>query len=291
MFEDAAAEATKDPLFRLIRPERLTAVVDIGANPIDGDPPYKPMLERGLCTVVGFEPQRSALALLAPRKSQRETYLPYAVGDGGQHTLHICQAPGMTSLFNPDGRMLALFHLFPEFGKVLSTEPVQTRRFDEIAEISAVDFLQMDVQGSELAVLQGGREKLAAAVAVQTEISFLPLYERQPLFHDVDRELRLQGFVPHAFAAVKRWGITPLLVNNDPRKPLNQLLEADIVYVRDFSRPDALSNAQLMHLALIAHHCYHSHDLTMHCLWLLCQRDALETDVQKRYVDILKAGG
>jgi hypothetical protein len=28
-----------DPLLKLLRPKRLTAVVDVGANPIDGDPP------------------------------------------------------------------------------------------------------------------------------------------------------------------------------------------------------------------------------------------------------------
>ena len=47
-----------DPLAELIRPRRLTAVVDIGANPLnsDGAPPYKPLLDRRLCTITGFEP-------------------------------------------------------------------------------------------------------------------------------------------------------------------------------------------------------------------------------------------
>ena len=37
----------------LLRPQRLTAVVDVGANPIDGDTPYKTLLERRLCTSSG----------------------------------------------------------------------------------------------------------------------------------------------------------------------------------------------------------------------------------------------
>lgn len=37
----------------LLRPSRMTEVVDIGANPIDGDPPYKSMLKEGLCRVTG----------------------------------------------------------------------------------------------------------------------------------------------------------------------------------------------------------------------------------------------
>ena len=41
---------TSDPVAALLQPERLTAVVDIGANPIDTDPPYKRMLARRLCS-------------------------------------------------------------------------------------------------------------------------------------------------------------------------------------------------------------------------------------------------
>jgi hypothetical protein len=34
-------------LLDLLKPHRVTEIVDIGANPIDGDPPYKPMLMAG----------------------------------------------------------------------------------------------------------------------------------------------------------------------------------------------------------------------------------------------------
>ena len=53
-----------DTLSAILRPARLTRVVDVGANPIDGDPPYKAMLEAGLCMFTGFEPQLHALARL-----------------------------------------------------------------------------------------------------------------------------------------------------------------------------------------------------------------------------------
>lgn len=42
--------------------------------------------------------------------------------------------------------------------------------------------------------------------------------------------------------------ISPLEINNDPRIPLNQLIEADIVYVKDFTKPENLSDEQLNHL-------------------------------------------
>ena len=43
--------------------------------------------------------------------------------------------------------------------------------------------------------------------------------------------------------------------DNRPLESMNQMLEADIVYVRDFSQASSMSVEQLKHLALIAHHC------------------------------------
>ena len=36
-----------DLLTEILKPTRATAIVDIGANPIDGEPPYKAMLAAG----------------------------------------------------------------------------------------------------------------------------------------------------------------------------------------------------------------------------------------------------
>ena len=91
-------QQTSDVLASIVNLSRRTVVVDIGANPIDGEPPYKAMLSKGLCDVIGFEPQSAALAKLNEKKGPQEAYLPYAVGDGQNHTLHVCQASGMSSL-------------------------------------------------------------------------------------------------------------------------------------------------------------------------------------------------
>ena len=40
----------------LIELDEFIDIVDIGANPIDGLPPYKPLLEKNLARVIGFEP-------------------------------------------------------------------------------------------------------------------------------------------------------------------------------------------------------------------------------------------
>jgi FkbM family methyltransferase len=273
----------------LLSPSRLTNIVDIGANPIDGDPPYASMLADGLCQVTGFDPQHEALIELQNTHGPNERYLPYAVGDGGSHILNICEASGMTSLLTPDPVNLRLFELLYPLGDVIERAALETRRLDDIVEIQHLDFLKIDIQGGELAVFQSGRRKLAECVAIQTEISFVTLYEDQPAMGDIDLELRSQGFVPHCFAAVKHWAIAPFVVDNEPRRPLNQLLEADIVYVRDFARSDSMTDEQLKHLALLAHHCYGSFDLALRCVVLLQNRRAVAPDSWQRYVEMLGA--
>jgi FkbM family methyltransferase len=277
-----------DSLAALLRPLRLTEVVDIGANPIDGDPPYKPMMQQQLCRVTGFDPHPQAIADLATRNSAQETYLPCAVGDGGQHVLNVCRGIGFASLLQPDAKTLTHFPDFAELGRVIERLPLKTRRLDDIDEIEAVDLLKIDIQGAELSVFQNGRSKLAKAVAIQTEVSFVPIYRNQPVFGDIDLELRSLGFVPHMFAAINKKMIAPML-GPDPAAAINQLVEADIVYVRNFIAADAMETEQLKHLALIAHHCYRSFDLALNCVHHLAARGAVPPDARERYLGALQA--
>jgi FkbM family methyltransferase len=275
-----------DPLWAMLRPGRLPTVVDIGANPIGGDPPYKPLLQKRLCRLFGFEPQPEALSALNAVKSDLETYLPYLVGDGGQGRLRVCRASGMTSLLEPDPDTLRQFPLFAEWGHVEREIAVATRRLDDIGEIGETDFVKIDVQGSELSVFRHGRRQLAHAIAVHTEVSFIPLYKDQPVFGEVDLELRSLGLVPHAFTDINKRMILPV-AGRTPYDALNQLLEADIVYVRDFTRPDDMDTEQLKHLALVAHHCYGSYDLAANCIHHLIRRSAIAPDVPPRYLDLI----
>ena len=276
-----------DSVSDILRPERLTAVVDIGANPIDTDPPYKRMLANRLCTVVGFEPQADALVTLNARKSDLETYLPYAVGDGAMGMLKVCQAPGMTSLLTPEPRVLNCFPGFSHFGRVTNEIPVQTRTLDSISEISQLDLLKIDVQGGELAVFRNGSSRLANAVALQAEVSFVPLYSNQPVFGDIDLALRAFGFIPHMFDKINKRMILPLHYADNLYASMNQLLEADLVYVRDFTQPDKMNSEQLKHLALIAHHCYASYDLAANCIYHLIARGSVPPDSVERYLTVI----
>jgi hypothetical protein len=95
--------------------------------------------------------------------------------------------------------------------------------------------------------------------------------------------------IPHCFAAVKNWPIAPALIGNNPYQALNQLLEADIVYVRDFTRDEKLSDAQLKKICIISHYCYKSFDLALRCIYLLESRGAIAEGSQIKYLEQLKA--
>ena len=274
----------------LLSPSRLTHVVDVGANPFDGGKPlYLPMLNAGLCQVTGFEPQHQALLALQLRRGPNELYLPYAVGDGSSRTLKVCRATGMTSLLEPDPTTLGLFPALQLCGEVVERVPLETRRLDDISEIEHLDLLKIDVQGSELSVFQNGQEKLAEAVAIQTEVSFITWYLDQPSFGEIDLELRGQGFIPHCFAGVNRRPIGDFEVGDDVLPWVNQLTEADVVYVRDFTDPDTMTDEQLKHLGLIAHHCYRSIDLAFRCVQMLEERHVVEAGCSQRYLSLSRS--
>lgn len=270
-------------ILELFQPSRLPEVVDIGANPIDGDPPYKPLLKAQMCRVTGFEPQEDALAKLQAAKSDLERYLPWAVYNGESAKLNICSSSGMTSLLRPDMSHLSLFEILKPCATVLREVEVATRRLDDIDEIEHLDFLKMDIQGGELTVIENGLQKLSSAVVVQLEVSFVTLYEGQPAFGEIDVQMRRMGFMAHSFAAIKRWPIAPYRSQSNPRAAVNQLLEADVVYIRDITKVAAMSDDQLKHLALIGHVCYGSFDLALFCIEQLVARGSIRPDAAKVY--------
>lgn len=264
-------------------------VMDVGAACINETPVYRRLLDRGLAHLNAFEGDRRQIEKIRATFGDRATVFPDFLGDGTEQTLYLAgEGTGMTSLFEPDPAVLDFFNGFDDFGKVLGTETVRTRRLDDIADLPALDLIKMDIQGSELGVLQNGTRVLNTVLALQIEVSFICLYRNQPSFGEVDVWMRQQGFLPHCFLDVKRWSIAPTKRDGSNRKPFNQLLEADIVYIRDPLKLTALSDEQLRRLALIAHICFASYDLCVHAMRELIRRGALATDVMQKYAGLVQ---
>lgn len=241
-------------------------IVDIGANPIDGEAPYKSLLDAGLAHVYGFEPSPQALARLNAAKGPNETYVPHAVYDGNEQELKVCSAQGMTSLLEPNIELLDYFHGFPEWGKVQERTPIQTVRLDDVEGIKNIDYFKIDIQGGELEVFRNGINKISDCLVIHTEVEFLPMYEGQPLFSEVEMFLRDLGFTFHRFSPLISRTVKPLLIDNDIYKGLGQVFWADAIFIKDFTKFNQLSADSLKKIALILNDIYGSFDLVLRAL-------------------------
>ena len=261
--------ADKRPsLSNIFQLDQKIDVVDIGANPIDGEgeAPYKALLDAGLAHVYGFEPNPDALARLNSMKGPNETYVPNAVYDGKEQVLKVCHAQGMTSILEPNIELLSYFHGFPEWGKVLERITIPTVRLDDVNEIKNIDYLKIDVQGAELEIFRNGVDRLEECLVIHTEVEFLPMYEGQPLFSEVELFLRNLGFLFHRFAPLVSRTVQPLLVNNDKYKGLSQVFWADAIFIKDFTKFDHLDVDRLKKIALILNDIYDSSDIVLRAL-------------------------
>ncbi len=238
---------------------RKTAIVDIGAAPIDGPPTYKAMLDAGQCTVVGFEPQPKMLEELHRAAGPNETYRSDVIGDGLTHTLYVAAYPGMTSILPLDQAALGMFQKVSDGSRTVATFNVPTSRLDDVIfPEQHCDFLRMDVQGAEAMILDNAHETLKNTVAIQLEMSWIPVYAGQLNIGEMDLKLRSLGFMPHKCIGVRSRAIAGSV---NPQE--SQLLEGDFTYIRDLRSP--LTAEQIHHLGMLAWYVFGSGDLHSRC--------------------------
>lgn len=241
--------------------------VDVGAMYVDEQSGIvNKFLKHNKGSIIGFEPVQEECDKLNARKLPGHSYLPYFIGDGNDATFHLCANPMTSSLFEPNRSLLDLFNNLGELTQVVSTSPVKTKRLDDIPECADADFLKIDVQGAELAVMQGGVNVLKHAVVVEAEAEFVPMYHGQPLFGDLDVFMRSQGFLLHSIPGLAGRVFKPLLFNNDMNAKLNQTLWTDAVWVKDFTKFRSLTPEQILKLAVIINDQYNSLDLAAFAL-------------------------
>ena len=241
----------------------MTAV-DIGAMLLEGavDPLLR-LNRLGRLKVIGFEPQQAECQKLNALAMPGRCYLPYAVANGERRTLYVTNTGMTSSLLRPNLKIVQQFNNLAELMQVVATPLVDTVRLDDVAEIRAqgCDLLKLDTQGSEAEILAHAQETLKHCLIIQTEVEFVPLYEDQPLFAEVDQLLRRHGFMFHRFLGMSGRTYSPLMVNNDPNAALSQMLWSDAVYVPDLARLDSLEPNALLKLATLLHEVYASFDL------------------------------
>ncbi|MCR5878838.1 FkbM family methyltransferase [Phenylobacterium sp. J367] len=260
------ADSLRPPLHEIVDlPDRIR-IVDVGANPIGDPPPYASLMATGRADLIGFEPNPEARQALEDAKGPYETYLPYAVADGGRHELKICLNSGMTSLLEPSVPVLSLFNNFAFWATVVERVELDTVRLDDLPEIEGMDYLKIDIQGGEVMVFENARERLRDALVVHTEVCFMQMYIDQPLYGDIDAVMRANGFMLHRFDALTTRDLSPLRIGNHKRDGHSQLFWGDVIYIRDIVDLSGLDDGQILRLANILHDCYRSFDVVLRLL-------------------------
>lgn len=76
-------------------------------------------------------------------------------------------APMTSSLFEPNTALLERYNGIEELCRVVSREDVTTSTLDSLrSEMGPIDWLKVDVQGGELAVIEGATELLKSVVYI-----------------------------------------------------------------------------------------------------------------------------
>lgn len=252
-------------------------IVDVGALPLQDSPEvYASLLERGKVRLHAFEADQAGCESLTTALGPKHNVFPLIIGDGEEKTFHQNKHAMTSSLFPPNIELADKFVGLADFMQPVESHIVQTHRLDDTIDLQSIDFLKMDVQGGELLVLDGAPRLAASALAVQTEVEFVPLYRDQPLFADIDTRLRSLEFQFHTFTGFGTRSYKPLKRVGTESEGLNQFLWADAIYVPDFSKLDVYSDERLLKLVVILHDLYQSVDLALHILAVLRDRDVKE---------------
>jgi FkbM family methyltransferase len=266
--QGAEALAALWSLADLMPQDFLLNVIDVGAA-LGEEASYQPLVNTGRARVVGFEPDFEQCDALNAHHGPPHRFFPYFIGDGGPATFHETNWVYTGSLFEPNLPLLECFNHLAEVTRPVATHEIHTTRLDDIDEIGDVDFIKLDIQGAEKTVLDSSPRTLDRAVMVQAEVEFVELYKGQPLFADVDALLRARGFQFHTFVGFGGRAFRPLVVGGDPNVPMQQLLWADALYVRDWLHLEALSPSKLRAYAVLAHDLFSAFDLAHRVLTAL----------------------
>lgn len=214
-------------------------------------------------TIYGFDADADACdAANADIESRQvnwtEQHIPLALARSvGESTLYVTKAPMCSSLYPPNEPYLARFNNLPEAASLDFTVGIETTTLDSFCQtegIDEIDFLQVDVQGADLQVLEGASQILASSIlGIQIEVAFSELYVNQPLFADVDTYIRKQGFTFfHLKVGLRQRARSPICSSEFG----GQLLWGDAYYFRDLIREDIISHLKtpekILKLACVA---------------------------------------
>jgi FkbM family methyltransferase len=199
----------------------IDLLIDVGAN--KGQYALSQRTSGYKGEIISFEPLSDAHAKLLELARNDPNWMiadRMAVGDRfGEIEINLAANSASSSVLP----MLPAHLAAAPHSRYMAKEIVPLRRLDDVLESKAGGrriFLKLDVQGFESRVLAGADHILAKALALQLEMSLLPLYQGEILLPEMCQLLRAKGF--------ELWDLHPGLRD----QATGRLLQADAVFTR-----------------------------------------------------------
>ncbi|HEY5960921.1 MAG TPA: FkbM family methyltransferase [Polyangiaceae bacterium] len=202
-------QADRDP-FRWFEEFAPRTILDVGANEGQFASSMRQVFPDA--KIYSFEPLSQTFARLSERfrSDGRLQAMNFALGSRDEEgTINRCDFSASSSLLQMSR---AHKDAYPHTAHH-TPEKIQQRRLDSLVAdhsvvLEAPVFLKMDVQGFELEVLNGANDTVSKVSSVMTEVSFVELYNGQPLADDVFKALERFGFKFKYMSAISTHPIT-----------------------------------------------------------------------------------
>lgn len=270
----------------------LIRLVDVGAA---GGilPRWRPY--RKYLSFVGLEPDSRSSAELMQSK-EASGFGSYKIIPSGawqsEGSIHISFArkPMCSSYFQPNKEFLGRFPDLQRFDVVGAGE-VKCQTLDRLMlenMDSTADFIKLDLEGGELAVLGGAQSTLKTCLGLHVEVSFHPLRLNQPLFGDVTAYLAEKEIEFLDLVTLCRWG-------RDRFCNIGQAIFADALYLRSPENMLELLRAKVLeqhkvHAYLAVLLIYERYDLALAFLDLIAAEDlGMKKEYMHRVRNIVEA--
>lgn len=206
---------------RLIDALEIDCVVDVGANIGQYGEMLRSLGYDG--PIVSFEPVQATFRQLEKRTAKDSNWMAVHLALGssnGDAMINVTSSTVLASLRNPSSGSPGWMH--PQL-QIDERQSVRVARLDSIIDELVGPYsrilLKLDTQGWDMEVLEGASECMGRIVAVQTELSVIPIYDGMPGWLEAMGSLSSRGFEP-------TW-MSPVTLDGPIR-----VLEFDCVMVR-----------------------------------------------------------
>lgn len=193
----------------LLQRLEVEVVIDVGANLGQYCSFLRKQVGYGgeILSVEPIQEVADALRLRAASDPRWRTFRAALGPSDGEADLNVAQSSKLSSFLKP---AQIGSQIFDSTNVAVRTERVPMLRLDSLLREFGLDpvrqsiFLKLDTQGYDFEIMRSCAETVRDLAGLQTELSFVPIYESMPSFSEVLIWMQAQGFEVTGMYAVSR---------------------------------------------------------------------------------------